>query len=51
MILVGFSAQDKLKKVLFFEKPVLLADTSMEVVSRMSFLTLSNADTVCRERT
>ncbi len=39
-----FSLQDSLGWVLFFEETFLLADTNMEVVLRMSFLSLSNAD-------
>ncbi len=39
-----FSIQDSLGKVRFFEETFLLADTSMEVVLGMLFLSLSNAD-------
>ena len=44
MVLAGFSVQDKLTKVQFFEKTFLVADTSIEVVLGMFFLTLSNVD-------
>ena len=44
MVLAGFQVQDKLGKVQFFEKTFLLADTSMELVLRMLFLTFSYAD-------
>ena len=44
MVIAGFSIQDKTSKIRFFEKIFLSADTSMEVILRMSFLALSNAD-------
>ncbi len=44
MTLARFSLQDSLGKVWFFEETFLLADTSMEVVLGMPFLSLSNAD-------
>ena len=44
MVLAGFSVQDKLGRVWFFEETFLLADTSMEVVLGMPFLTLPDAD-------
>ena len=44
IVLVGFSIQNKLGKVWFFNKTFLLADTSMEVVLEMFFLTFSNAN-------
>ncbi len=44
MVSASFSLQDSLGRVRFFEETFLLADTSMEVVLRMLFLTLSNAD-------
>ncbi len=39
-----FSIQDSLGKIWFFEETFLLADTSMEVVLGMPFLSLSNAN-------
>ncbi len=39
-----FSLQDSLGKVQFFEETFLLADTSMEVVLGIPFLSLSNVD-------
>ncbi len=39
-----FSIQDSLGRVRFFEKAFLLADTSIEVVLGMPFLSLSNAE-------
>ncbi len=39
-----FSLQDSLGRVRFFEETFLLADTSMEVVLGMPFLSLSNVD-------
>ena len=44
MVLAGFSVQDKLERVQFFEETFLLADTSMEVVLGMRFLTFSNVN-------
>ncbi len=39
-----FSIQDSLERVRFFEETFLLADTSMEVVLKIPFLSLSNVD-------
>lgn len=44
IVIVGFSLQEKLGKVWFFEKPFLLADNTIKVVLEMSFLFFSNAD-------
>ena len=44
MVLVSFQVKDKLGRARFFQESFLLADTSVEVVLRMLFLTLSNAD-------
>lgn len=44
MLLVGFSVQNKLKKIQFFEETFMLADTNMEVILGMSFLIFSNAN-------
>ena len=44
MTIAGFSMQDGLGKFRFFEETFLLADTSMDVVLGMLFLSLSNAD-------
>lgn len=44
ILLIGLSVQDKLRKVRFFEKTFLFANTSIEVVLGMPFLTLSNVD-------
>lgn len=40
IVLIGFSVQNKLKKVQFFEKTFLLTDISIEVIRKMSFLIL-----------
>ncbi len=40
----SFLLQDSLRRVQFFEKTFLLADTSIEVVLEMSFLSLGNID-------
>ena len=44
MVSAEFSLQDSLGRVRFFEETFLLADTNMEVVLGMPFLSLSNAD-------
>lgn len=44
MGLARFLLQDSLKKVRFFKKTFLLADTNMEVILRMIFLSMSNVD-------
>lgn len=50
MILIGLSVQNKIRKVWFFEQTFLLADTSIEVVLKMSFLMFSNADTQFKKK-
>ena len=44
MVLVSFQAEDKLRRACFFQETFLLADTSIEVVLGMLFLTFSIAD-------
>ena len=44
IVVAAFSIVDKANQVRFFEKTFLLANVSSEVVFRISFLTLSNAD-------
>ena len=44
MVLISFQVKDKLGKARFFQKTFLLDNVSMEVVLRISFLTLSNAN-------
>lgn len=44
MVTAGFQVQGKLGRARFFQETFLLADTSMEVVLGMPFLTLSNID-------
>ncbi len=44
MASASFLLQDSLRRVRFFEETFLLADTSMEVVLRMPFLSPSNVD-------
>ena len=44
MVIAGFQVIDKLGRARFFQETFLLADTTMEVVLGMPFLTLSNAD-------
>lgn len=44
MVIVGFSVQNRLEKVLFFEEVFLLANTSIKVVLRIPFLIFLDAD-------
>ena len=44
MVIVAFQVKNKLGKARFFQETFLLANTSMKVVLRMPFLTLSNVD-------
>ncbi len=44
MVSASILLQNSLERVQFFEETFLLADTSIEVVLRMFFLALSNAD-------
>ena len=44
IIIAAFQVKNKLSRARFFQEIFLLADTSMEVVIRMPFLTLINAD-------
>ena len=44
MVIVGFQVEDKLGMVQFFQESFLLAETSMEMVLRMPFLTFNNVD-------
>lgn len=44
MISIGFLIQDSFKRVWYFKKTFLLADTNMKMVLKMPFLSLSNAN-------
>ena len=44
MVIAAFQVKDKLGRARFFQETFLLADTSIEVILEMPFLTLSNAD-------
>ncbi len=50
IVIAGFQVQDKLDQSRFFQETFLLADTSMEVVLGMSFLTFSNVEVEFSER-
>ena len=50
MVIAGFSLQDKLRKVWFFQETFLVVDTRMKIVLEMLFLTFSNADIQFAER-
>ena len=44
MVLASFQVEDKLRRPWFFQETFLLADLSIEIVLKMPFLTLSNAN-------
>ena len=44
MVLASFQIEDTLKKAQFFQKMILLVNFSIEIVLKMPFLTLSNAN-------
>ncbi len=44
IVSASFLFQDSLRRVQFFDKTFLLADTSIEVVIEMPFLSFNNAD-------
>ena len=44
MVIASFQVQDKSGKVRFFQETFLVADTRMDIVLRMPFRTLNNAD-------
>ena len=44
IVVVAFSMTDKVNQVKFFKEIFLVANISLELVFRMLFLTLSNAD-------
>ena len=44
IVIAGFQVKDKLGRIQFFKQLFLLAETSIEVVLEMLFLTLSNAN-------
>ena len=50
MVIDGFQVEDKLGKARFFQELFLLAKTSMKVVLKILFLTLSNADILFGEK-
>ena len=44
MVLASFQVEDTLRRARFFQETFLLADFNVEVVLRMPFLTLNNAN-------
>ena len=44
IVLANFQVKDKLNRAWFFQKTFLVANTTLEVIFGMPFLTLSNAD-------
>lgn len=49
IILASFSIKYSLENIWFFEEIFLLADTNIEVVMKMSFLTFNNIETEFKE--
>ena len=50
IVIVGFSLQNKLEKIWFFQETFLVADTRIKVVLRIPFFTLSNSNRRFAER-
>ena len=50
IVIVGFQIEDKLDRVWFFQESFLLANTRMEIVLGMVFVTFSNANIQFREK-
>lgn len=50
MVIAGFQVKNKLEKARFFQKTFLLADTSVEVIFEMPFLTFSKVEVDFTER-
>lgn len=44
IVIVSFQAQDKLGNARFFQEVFLVADTKIDIVFRIPFLTFNNAD-------
>ena len=44
IVVAGFLVMNKLGKAIFFQKTFLLADITINMVLRMSFLTFNNAE-------
>ena len=50
MVIAPFQVKNKLDRARFFQETFLLANTSMDVILKMPFLTFSNADIQFAER-
>ena len=50
IVIAGFQVQDKFEKTRFFQKSFLVADTSMKVIFRMSFLIFNKVEVDFVER-
>ena len=50
IVFASFQEVDKLDRLHFFQKTFLLADTSIKIVLKLSFLTLSNATIQFKEK-
>ena len=51
MVIVDFQVEDKTSRPRFFQETFLVANTKFEVILRMLFLKISNADMSFGERT
>ena len=51
MIIADFQVEDKAGRLRFFQKTFLVAHTNFEVILRMFFLKISNADMLFGEKT
>ena len=51
MVIANFQMEDKSGKPRFFQKTFLVANTKFEVILRMFFLKISNADMLFEEKT
>ena len=50
MVITNFQVKDKINKPRFFQKIFLVADIKFELILRMSFLKISNADILFDEK-
>ena len=51
MVIADFQVEDKANKPRFFQEAFLMANTKFEIILRMLFLKLSNADMSCGKKT
>ena len=51
MIIANFQVENKVDRPRFFQKTILIANTKLEVILRISFLKLSNMDILFNKKT